>query len=605
MSWEKMPAANPKLPSKASLRSTGRPVSKVWMFSHECAGLAQAGGLGEAVAGLSKTLALDSKLDVSVFLPSHGRHLDPGIRESYGLQGLATFIAQGHRTGVNGLWYNYLAGMEKGSRDGVNYFLAKGLDSATSKWLDDPVIYDHEATFEKMSLLARTVGSYADYLISMGRARELPDLIHAHDWHMVPAGVLVKQRLAERGMAVPLVLTVHLLSGVILPWHYASEEWCGIRDTPYSLRTNVKRVSTLKFSQIWQDVCRNSLEKFGCYIADYVTSVSHTYLRNDVSTYVGNTIRGKSGHIYNGCDWNPAIIESSILADEFEKIRPGLIDGAPKRWDLREYLLTKAISKIEKESEIKGPARLRDGSRKKEDGSIETFRSDGPLVLMTGRLSPQKGVDLLLDAIPLVRSAIPETKFLLFLLPSNDSDLTKTTLERARKYPDNARVILGRHPSIYLLSHLAADVYAMPSRSEPFGISALEAMITGNPVVGTSVGGITETVVDLSAKGESGTGILVPPENVAKLAQSLVSLLTIMQLDELGQQGKRDGEGISRKILVESMARMVAKNRNLGSKIRENCRNRVAEKFRWTNAGQMALNRYSAARSLALKTLQK
>ena len=605
MSWEKMPAANPKLPSKASLRSTSRPVSKVWMFSHECAGLAQAGGLGEAVAGLSKTLALDSKLDVSVFLPSHGRHLDPSIRESYGLQGLATFIAQGHRTGVNGLWYNYLAGMEKGSRDGVNYFLAKGLDSATSKWLDDPVIYDHEATFEKMSLLARTVGSYADYLISMGRARELPDLIHAHDWHMVPAGVLVKQRLAERGMAVPLVLTVHLLSGVILPWHYASEEWCGIRDIPYSLRTNAKRVSTLKFSQIWQDVCRNSLEKFGCYIADYVTSVSHTYLRNDVSTYVGNTIRGKSGHIYNGCDWNPAAIESSIIADEFEKIRPGLIDGAPKRWDLREYLLTKAISKIENESEIKGPARLRDGSRKKEDGSIETFRSDGPLVLMTGRLSPQKGVDLLLDAIPLVRSSIPETKFLLFLLPSNDSDLTKTTLERARKYPDNARVILGRHPSIYLLSHLAADVYAMPSRSEPFGISALEAMITGNPVVGTSVGGITETVVDLSAKGESGTGILVPPENVAKLAQSLVSLLTIMQLDELGQRGKRDGAGISRKILVESMARMVAKNRNLGSKIRENCRNRVAEKFRWTNAGQMALNRYSAARSMALKTLQK
>src|SRR5438094_9455061 len=103
MSWEKMPAANRKLPSKASLRSVSRPVSKVWMFSLECAGLAQAGGLGEAVAGLSKTLALDSKLDVSVFLPSHGRHLDPRIREGYGLSDLPTFIAQGHRTGVNGL----------------------------------------------------------------------------------------------------------------------------------------------------------------------------------------------------------------------------------------------------------------------------------------------------------------------------------------------------------------------------------------------------------------------------------------------------------------------------------------------------------------------
>src|SRR2546428_9985132 len=105
------------------------------MFSLECAGLAQAGGLGEAVAGLSKTLALDSKLDVSVFLPSHGRHLDPSIRESYGLQGLATFVAQGHRTVGDVLWYNYLAGMMKGSRFVVNYFLANDLDSATSTWL--------------------------------------------------------------------------------------------------------------------------------------------------------------------------------------------------------------------------------------------------------------------------------------------------------------------------------------------------------------------------------------------------------------------------------------------------------------------------------------
>jgi starch synthase len=344
-------------------------------------------------------------------------------------------------------------------------------------------------------------------------------------------------------------------------------------------------------------VSRNSLEKFGCYTADYVTSVSHTYLTNDVRKFVGDIIRRKSGHIYNGCDWNPADIESAITT-EFEETKPILVDGAAKRWDLREYLLTKAISKIGKDSEAEEPARLRDGSRTVEDGPIETFRSDGPLVLMTGRLSPQKGVDLLLDAVPLVRSFIPETKFLVFLLPSNDSDLTKRTLEKAKKYPDNVRVILGRHPPIYLLSHLAADVYAMPSRSEPFGISALEAMITGNPIAGTRVGGITETVLDMSTNGESGTGILVAPENVPKLAESLVSLLTIMQLDEQSQKGKEDRARLSRKIPLEPIARIAFRNRNLGSKLRENCRDRVLKRFRWTNAGQMALARYSVAKSL-------
>ena len=597
-----MPAADLKLTTTTALPSAGWPVSRVWMFSLECAGLAQAGGLGEAVAGLSKTLALDSKLDVSVFLPSHGRHLDPGVRETYGLHDLSTFIARGHRTGVNGLSYNYLAGMEKGSRDGVNYFLAKGLDSETSRWLDDPIIYDHEVTFEKMSLLARTLGSYIEYLISMGRTRELPDLIHAHDWHMVPAGTLAKQRLQERGVVVPLVFTVHLLSGVTLPWHYASEDWCGIRDVQYSLQRVGRKVSTPKYSQVWRDECRNSLEKFGCYTADYVTSVSHTYLTNDVHNYAGDIITGKSGHIYNGCDWNPGEIESTLIT-ELEEIKSSPIGGAPNRWDLREYLLTKAISKIGKESETKDPAAHSRDSGKRNDESVENFRKDGPLVLMTGRLSPQKGVDLLLEAVPLVSNTMPEAKFLLFLLPSNDSDLTKKTIEKAEKYPDNVRVILGKRPSIYLLSHLSADVYAMPSRTEPFGISALEAMITGNPVVGTSVGGITETVLDISINGESGTGILVPPENVAKLADSLVSVLTVMQVDENAQRGKESGVEMSRKTSLRSVERMLFKNPSLGSKLRKNCRDRVVKEFRWSNAGRMALARYSEAKLLATKAL--
>ena len=575
------------------------------MFSHECAGLAQAGGLGEAVAGLSKTLAADSKLDVTVFLPSHGRHLVPQIRETYGLREVSTFVARGHRTGVNALRYNYLAGMEKGSRDGVNYHLVKGLDTSTSRWLDDPVIYDHENTFEKMSLLARTLGSYAEYLISMGRVGELPDLIHAHDWHMVPAGVVVKQRLQERGVNVPLIFTVHLLSGVTLPWHYASEDWSGIRDAQYSPRTNPERVSALKYGQLWRDVCRNSLEKFGCYAADYVTSVSQSYLTKDVRNYVGDVIEGKSGHVYNGCDWDLTKIESSITADDPQDVESPRIDRTAKRWDLRRYLLTQALSKIGKDSETGSVNGIQENGLTNETEATLPFQTDGPLVLMTGRLSPQKGADLLLDAVPRVVAVIPKTKFLLFLLSSNDSDLTRTTVRIAAKYPDNVRVVLGKHPSIYFLSHLAADVYAMPSRSEPFGISALEAMITGNPVVGTSVGGITETVLDISTEGESGTGILVPPESVPKLAESLVSLLTVMQLDERNQQGKENGTEAPREILFERVAELASNVRGLGSKLRENCRRRVMEKFRWTNAGQMALERYSAAKLLATKSLRR
>src|SRR3989454_12783438 len=74
--------------------------NRVWMDSYECAGLEQAGGLGEAVAGLPRTLAQDSKLEVTVFLPSHGRPLDQDLRTAYNLKEETTFIANGYRTGT-------------------------------------------------------------------------------------------------------------------------------------------------------------------------------------------------------------------------------------------------------------------------------------------------------------------------------------------------------------------------------------------------------------------------------------------------------------------------------------------------------------------------
>src|SRR2546428_14043826 len=94
-------------PQPSLSRGTGQ-VHRVWMLSYECARLAQAGGLGEAVAGLARTLAQDSKLEVTVFLPSHGRDLDQDLRTAYNLKDETTFIANGYRTGTDRLHYHYL-----------------------------------------------------------------------------------------------------------------------------------------------------------------------------------------------------------------------------------------------------------------------------------------------------------------------------------------------------------------------------------------------------------------------------------------------------------------------------------------------------------------
>jgi len=571
------------------------------MLSYECAGIAQAGGLGEAVAGLARTLAQNSKMDVTVLLPSHGRQLDQDLRTAYSLKDETTFIANGYRTGTDRVHYHYLAGIETGFRDSVRYVLVKGLDRETSKWLDDRTLYDSNVIFEKMSLFARTVRTYSDYLLATGSRSDLPDLIHAHDWHMIPAGVALKQSLETNRVKVPLVFTIHLLGRVSLPWHYGSEEWCGIQDRQHDVMIGRKGVFTLGYRHVWEEYCHNSLERFGCYEANYVTSVSSSYFTHDVSDYVGNVITGKSGHIYNGCDWDNEEINSMVRVDQASERPIGQNDQYLNRWDLRRHLLTQGLAQAK--PIVEGQSNL-DRSQEQQDQSkrlIKPFEEDGPLVLMTGRLSPQKGVDILLDAVPRVLKALPGTKFLFFLLPSNNPDSNKSTSMVAGGYPRNVRLIFGRDRPLYLLSHVAADVYAMPSRVEPFGISALEAMITGNPVVGADVGGLRETVLDIQKYGDRGTGILTPAEDARSLSSVLISMIITMKIDESSQRGEVDMNYSVEEIPSKPIREMVGKNPRFGSMIRENGRSRVEEKFRWKNAGLLALARYAKAKQLSAK----
>ena len=584
-------------------RQRGVKIDHVWMLSYECAGIAQAGGLGEAVAGLARTLSSDYGLRVTVLLPSHGRHSDPRLREAYGLREETRFIGQGSRLGVNRISYRFLSGVETGVHDNVHFVLVKGLDAPTSHWLDSPVLYDHDLTFEKMALFARTVKLYSEYLLSMKRQTELPNLVHAHDWHMVPAGVALKQHLSERRSPSPLVFTVHLLSHITLPWHYGSEDWCGIKDLPHRVRLSQNRTRTLTYRQVWEGQCGNSLERFGSYEADYVTSVSETYLTHDVLSYVGDKIKGKSGHVYNGCDWNYDTIKSAVLTElKAPTMGPQPAVGSINRWDLRRVLLTSAIAQ---RSTPDGDDNITGSSAEAANSSagkfVEPFHSDGPLVLMTGRLSPQKGADLLLDAVPIVTKAVPSAKFLLFLLPSNDQVQMKAITAEASFYPDNVRIIFAKNRPIYMMSHSAADAFAMPSRSEPFGISALEAMATGNPVVGSDIGGLRETVVDLTSHNEAGTGILFPVEDTKALADSLISLLLVMQIDEQTQRGDLDSIDLSRRMPIKLVAEMVGRDPRLGTTIRESCKLRVDRNFRWKNAGRMALDRYEATMNLAAR----
>jgi glycosyltransferase involved in cell wall biosynthesis len=134
------------------------------------------------------------------------------------------------------------------------------------------------------------------------------------------------------------------------------------------------------------------------------------------------------------------------------------------------------------------------------------------LIVSVGRLQPVKGFDLLLEAI----ATMPAT---VHLALAGDGP------ERAALAACAARPgLAGR---VHLLGHLAdvrpllraGDIYAQPSRREPFGLAAAEAAACGLPVVASAVGGLREIV----CHGE--TGLLVPPGDPAELAAALAQLV--------------------------------------------------------------------------------
>jgi glycosyltransferase involved in cell wall biosynthesis len=154
-----------------------------------------------------------------------------------------------------------------------------------------------------------------------------------------------------------------------------------------------------------------------------------------------------------------------------------------------------------------------------------------PIIIGTlSRLSPVKGVDVLLDAARVLLDRSVDFQFEI----AGDGPELIDLQARARR--------LGLEDRVHFLGWIDDpqerlgkwDIYVQPSRAEGFGLGILEAMAAGLPVVASAVGGIPELV-------EPGiTGFLIPPDNSDRLADSLVTLSTNGELREvMGKAGRK------------------------------------------------------------------
>ncbi|ASI99533.1 glycogen synthase [Thermococcus celer] len=236
------------------------------------------------------------------------------------------------------------------------------------------------------------------------------------------------------------------------------------------------------------------------YVADAVTTVSRSYLWEEWD-FFGN-FDGKVTHVFNGIDcsfWNEELMETKDLPRE-ERRRLVL-----KRFGL----------------------------------------SDGKAFMFIGRFDrAQKGVDTLLRAIEIL-SSDPAFKGMRFIvIGKGDPELERWARAVENRFPENVRVItelLSRETVRELYG--SVDFVVIPSYFEPFGLVQLEAMCLGAVPIGSSVGGIKDTIVDLNSNPEGATGLLVPPRDAFALAEAMIRAMELDDgtLERLRRNGKKRG----------------------------------------------------------------
>ncbi len=340
-------------------------------------------------------------------------------------------------------------------------------------------LIDHPGYFGERDGIYGDPGSdYPDNLrrfIFFGRAAALaaaefvrPDVLHAHDWHVAVAPIVIRAdgALAPSFADTLSIFTIHNLAfqGICEPADFAL----------LNLNPSYFSIECLEFYG------RVNLMKGALVLCDGASTVSPTYAREvssgpELGFALEGVLRAKGERfvgILNGADydeWNPA--HDKLIAARYTPAR-----RAGKKVCTRD---------------------LRNSMRLPQ-------RGDWPLVGMVMRMSSQKGADLLADAL----EAVMKLDLQLVMLSSGDPALERFFKAAEERHAEQLRVVTGFDNTLAHRIQAGSDMFLMPSRFEPCGLTQMYALKYGTVPVVRATGGLRDTVSEFDPKTGSGNGFV-------------------------------------------------------------------------------------------------
>jgi starch synthase len=437
---------------------------KILIAASEAFPFCKTGGLGDVVGSLSQMFSRLGDHEVVLFLPKY-RNIERGAFSLRAISG------------------NFLIPVadkvETASMSHVQWGKVSVYFIDNSKYFDRPGMYrtkygDYKDNDERFMFFSRAVLEGAKFIGFK------PDIIHCHDWQtgLIPAYLKTLYQIDSFFVKTASVFTINNIA----------------------YQGMFAKKSFLKAGFNWNDFTPDKFEfyggmnfmKAGIVFTDLITTVSPTYSK-EIQSY-GEFGKGLEG----------------VLKQRSKKLF-GILNGIDEEiWDPANDMFIK--SSYDVKTFAKGKALCKMALLK--ECSIEENKE----VILAGvvsRLDNQKGLDILCKVIP---ELIDKMQFI--ILGAGEEKISNDLKKLAKIYPKRIFFKSGFDEALAHKIYAASDIFIMPSRFEPCGLSQMIAMLYGSLPIATKTGGLKDTVF-CTGEPKDSNGFLIEAANEKSLRSTL------------------------------------------------------------------------------------
>ena len=458
---------------------------KIAILASEGAPYVKSGGLGDVMEALPAALSRIDGNEVVLVLPYYKK-----IRESgkFPVEYVTHFY-------TNLGWRQQYCGVLKltNRADGVQVYFIDNLYYFGDR---DGAIYGHGDDGERFAFFSKAC------LDTLAALNFIPDVIQCNDWQTAPVPVYLAAQYYPQFPGTKCMFTIH---------NVEYQGWADgyFFDDVLALPENYRACLDLGGSV---NAMKGAIET-----AHLVTTVSETYAKQLMYPYYAHGM----DEILKNAGWKLTGITNGIDINTFN---PSTDPALPAHYDADSFREGKAACKAALQKEVGLPQ-----------------EPDVPLMVMVTRLAGHKGLDLLCH---IAHRLMTEQQCQLLILGTGEQQFEAFFRELATEFPDRVAAKITFDLALASRIYAGGDIYLMPSKSEPCGLSQMNAMRYGTVPVVHATGGLKDTVPGVDGKGQGGLGFTFESYNADDFYNAIRRCLRLYHKDRALFRGlqRRDME---------------------------------------------------------------